>query len=76
MLFPITITFSYCIFQSSVQSFLINNAQTISANAKADPAILLYIVELLVKQVQSKVLFVLLFECETLLPIMAFFPVI
>ena len=52
--FPITITFSYRIFQSSVQSFLINNAQTISANAKADPAILLYIVELLVKQVQIK----------------------
>lgn len=52
--FPITQTFSYSIFQSSIQSFLINNAQTISANAKANPTILFYIIELLAKQVYIK----------------------
>ena len=52
--FPITIPFSNCIVQCSIQSFFVNNAQTSSTKAKADPAVLFYIIELLVKQVQIK----------------------
>mgnify|MGYP006928746078 CR=1 FL=1 len=52
--FPITITFSHSFSQRSIQSFFVNNTQPVSANAKADPTILFYIVELFVKQVQIK----------------------
>lgn len=52
--FPITITLSYCILQSSIQTFFVNNAQTVGANAQTDPAVLFYIIEFLVKQVQIK----------------------
>ena len=52
--FPITITFSHCFSQRSIQSFFVDNTQPVSTNAKADPTILFYIVELFVKQVQIK----------------------
>ena len=40
--------------QSSFQTFFVNNAQTVGANAQTDPAVLFYIIEFLVKQVQIK----------------------
>ena len=52
--FPITITFSHCFSQRSIQSFFVDNTQPVSAKAKADPTILFYIIELFVKQVQIK----------------------
>jgi hypothetical protein len=52
--FPITITLGYRVAQRSVQTFLINNAKTSCAKAQANPAVLLYVVELLSKQVQIK----------------------
>ena len=52
--FPITETFSYCIVQCSVQSFFVDDTQTVSTKAKADPTVLFYIIELFVKQVQIK----------------------
>ena len=52
--FPITITFSHCFSQRSIQSLFVDNTQPVSTNAKADPTILFYIIELFVKQVQIK----------------------
>ena len=48
---PITITLGHCILQSGVESYLVNVAQTGSADVQTNPAVLFYIVELLCEQV-------------------------
>ncbi len=52
--FPITETFSHSFGQRGIQPFFVDNTQPVSANTKADPTILFYIIELFVKQVQIK----------------------
>ena len=52
--FPIAIPLSYCIFQSCIQAFFINDAQAVCTNAQANPAVLLYIIEFFIKQVHIK----------------------
>jgi hypothetical protein len=51
---PIHEAFGYGLLQSGVQTYFINHAKTSGANLQLNPAILLYIVELLAEQVDVK----------------------
>ena len=48
---PITIALSHCILQSGVESYLVDVAQTGSADVQTDPAVFFHIIELLREQI-------------------------
>jgi len=52
--FPIAITVSDCLLEGGIKTFLVNDSQAGSTEFEADPAILLYIEELLSEQVNIK----------------------
>jgi hypothetical protein len=55
--FPIAEAFCHGVVQSGVQSFLIDGTQTGRTDIQADPAVLLYIIEFLPKQVYIETAF-------------------
>jgi hypothetical protein len=52
--FPIAITVSDCLLEGGIKTFLVNDSQAGSTEFEADPAILLYIEELLGEKVNIK----------------------